>query len=81
MAQSAMGPFYCPADQKVYIDLGFYRDLQERFQAPGDFAQAYVIAHDGPSRADASRQLAAARRMVPPGSRDRPDRRLRHLPR
>ena len=46
MAQSAMGPFYCPADQKVYIDLGFYRDLRDRFGAPGDFAQAYVIAHE-----------------------------------
>jgi hypothetical protein len=46
MAQSAMGPFYCPNDQKVYIDLGFYRELRERFQAPGDFAQAYVIAHE-----------------------------------
>jgi hypothetical protein len=46
MAQSAVGPFYCPADQKVYIDLAFYRDLQERFHAPGEFAQAYVIAHE-----------------------------------
>ncbi|HKO87978.1 MAG TPA: neutral zinc metallopeptidase [Burkholderiales bacterium] len=46
MAQSAVGPFYCPADQKLYIDLSFYRDLRERFQAPGDFAQAYVIAHE-----------------------------------
>jgi len=45
-AQAAMGPFYCPADQKVYIDLSFYQDLKDRFQAPGDFAQAYVIAHE-----------------------------------
>ncbi|MGH7891177.1 MAG: KPN_02809 family neutral zinc metallopeptidase, partial [Thermodesulfobacteriota bacterium] len=45
-AQSAVGPFYCPADEKVYIDLSFYRDLKERFGAPGDFAQAYVIAHE-----------------------------------
>jgi predicted metalloprotease len=46
VGQSAMGPFYCPLDQKVYIDLAFYRDLRDRFQAPGDFAQAYVIAHE-----------------------------------
>ena len=45
-AQSAMGPFYCPLDSKVYIDLGFYRDLKARFGADGDFAQAYVIAHE-----------------------------------
>jgi hypothetical protein len=46
MAQSAVGPFYCPQDEKVYIDLDFYRELQDRFHAPGDFAQAYVIAHE-----------------------------------
>jgi predicted metalloprotease len=46
VGQSAMGPFYCPLDRKVYIDLDFYRVLRERFRAPGDFAQAYVIAHE-----------------------------------
>ena len=46
MGQSAMGPFYCSADEKLYIDLSFFRDLQARFGAPGDFAQAYVIAHE-----------------------------------
>jgi predicted metalloprotease len=45
-AESAMGPFYCPLDQKVYIDMSFYNDLSQRFGAPGDFAQAYVIAHE-----------------------------------
>ena len=46
LAQSASGPFYCPADQKVYIDLGFYDELKNRFGASGDFAQAYVLAHE-----------------------------------
>ena len=45
-AESAMGPFYCPGDQKVYIDLTFYRELERRHNAPGDFAQAYVVAHE-----------------------------------
>jgi len=44
--RAAMGPFYCPGDQKVYIDLQFYQDLKQRYKAPGDFAQAYVIAHE-----------------------------------
>jgi predicted metalloprotease len=46
LGQAAMGPFYCPADQKAYIDLSFYDDMRTRFKAPGDFAQAYVIAHE-----------------------------------
>jgi predicted metalloprotease len=45
-SKAAMGPFYCPSDHKVYIDLSFFEDLKQRYQAPGDFAQAYVIAHE-----------------------------------
>ena len=45
-AQSAMGPFYCPTDTKIYLDTQFFNELSQRFQAPGDFAQAYVIAHE-----------------------------------
>jgi predicted metalloprotease len=46
VAGSSVGPFYCPSDQKIYIDLAFFRELKTRFRAPGDFAQAYVIAHE-----------------------------------
>jgi hypothetical protein len=46
LGQAAMGPFYCPADQKIYLDMSFFEDLQYQLQAPGDFARAYVIAHE-----------------------------------
>src|SRR5687767_3131731 len=69
MGQAAMGPFYCPGDEKLYIDLSFFRDLQSRFRAPGDFAQAYVIAHEVAHHVQkltgSFRRLEAAKGRVP----------------
>jgi predicted metalloprotease len=68
-AQSAVGPFYCPADEKVYLDLAFLQDLKTRFEAPGDFAQAYVIAHEVGHHVQTlmgiSQEVQAARQQLP----------------
>ncbi|MEY4948218.1 MAG: hypothetical protein RL698_429 [Pseudomonadota bacterium] len=71
MTQAAVGPFYCPADEKVYIDLDFYEEMRNRFRAPGDFAQAYVIAHEighhVQNQLGISRQVQSAMARMPKG--------------
>ncbi len=68
-AKSATGPFYCPGDQKLYIDLSFYQDLKNRFRAPGDFAMAYIVAHEVAHHVQyllgITRQVDALRGRVP----------------
>jgi predicted metalloprotease len=68
LGQAAMGPFYCPADRKVYLDLSFFAELDQRFGAPGDFAQAYVVAHEVghhiQTLTGVSERVSAARRQV-----------------
>ena len=75
MGQSAMGPFYCSGDEKLYLDFAFFRDLQTRFRAPGDFAQAYVIAHEVGHHVQnltgAFQKMEAARGRVSPGESNR----------
>ena len=70
IAGAAVGPFYCPADQKLYIDLAFYDELRDRFGAPGDFAQAYVIAHEVghhvQNQLGIAQQVDAARQRLSP---------------
>jgi predicted metalloprotease len=71
-ASSQTGPFYCPADRQIYVDLGFFRELADRFQAPGDFAQAYVLAHEYGHHIQT---LTGVTEQVDSASRENPDQR------